>query len=340
MAEPSFHDIDEVLRRYGFTVTGPPAVVRVGGGFSGADVWRVDTTAGMCCLRRWPASEPGRDRLRWIHTILRQAYFAGCRFLPLPLAAEDAATAVIQAGRLWELTNWLDGRADDSPSLDERRMTSAVRAFAQFHRTLCDEPWASVAAAPSPGLVDRLERLDHGLATGLADLRAAEIPLGWSELAARRDEYLRLFGRAAAIVRPHVSDFAGRSRILQPCIRDLRREHLLFDGDELCGLVDFGAMQMEHPAIDVARLLGECVGDDRARRDAALAEYRAAAGPALADAADPAVVGAFDAGNLVLSPYNWLRWILVEGRDFADRRAVLQRLDALLARLQTLVDRG
>lgn len=43
---------------------------------------------------------------------------------------------------------------------------------------------------------------------------------------------------------------------LQPCIRDIWHDHVLFDGDRVTGLIDFGAMQIDTPATDIARLVG------------------------------------------------------------------------------------
>lgn len=340
MDRSTFDNACQVLRQYGFAVSGEGALVRHDGGFSGADVWRVATSAGPCCLKRWPTESPGVERIRWVHTLLRHAHSTGCRFVPLPLRTEAGATVVELSGRYWELTNWLDGRADDAPLLSEVRLTSAARAVAQFHVSLSSEPWAAVAPAVSPGVVDRLERLDRGLADGFHDVRTAVMTFDWIGLAARRDEYLGLFGRAATLVRPQLAEAATRTLRLQPCIRDLRREHLLFSADSLTGVVDYGAVQMDHPAIDTARLLGECAGDDELRRHVALASYRTAVGQRFSDAADTTLVAAFDRSNVLLSPGNWLRWILVERREFVDRAAVLRRFDVLMARLRRLVETG
>lgn len=334
-------ELDAVLGRFGFEVGRGTPLDRVGGGFSGADVWRVETAAGPCCLRRWPADGPDADRIRWIHVILRHAHAVGCKFLPLPLEAADSGSTLIHHGeRLWELSDWATGHADYAPEPSEAKLRSTIRAFATFHAATVNEPWASAVEESSPGIAERLARLDAGLASGLRDLRAADAPFDWRELAGRRDEYVALFAKGARIVRPQLVAALQHRRRLQPCVRDVRREHLLFVEDQLSGLVDFGAMQMEHPAIDVARIVAECAGDDEPLRDAALAEYRSAAPSELAIAADPALVQAFDGGNLLLSPGNWLRWILVENREFPDRSAVLQRFDALMVRLRRLVDRG
>ena len=52
---------------------------------------------------------------------------------------------------------------------------------------------------------------------------------------------------------------------LQPAIRDLWHDHLLFTGDQLTGLIDFDAMQMDSIALDLTRCLGSLVPGDTAK---------------------------------------------------------------------------
>ena len=47
---------------------------------------------------------------------------------------------------------------------------------------------------------------------------------------------------------------ADRIIRVQPCLRDARPEHFLFEGDRLSGLVDYGAMGVDSVAGDLARL--------------------------------------------------------------------------------------
>src|SRR5205085_7730253 len=60
---------------------------------------------------------------------------------------------------------------------------------------------------------------------------------------------------------------------LQPAIRDVHHEHVLFTGDQVTGLIDFGALRIDTPLTDVARLVGSLVGDDAEARRIALDAY-------------------------------------------------------------------
>jgi hypothetical protein len=337
MYEPDPTDVRLILARYGLAVESGGKIRRAGSGFSGADVWQVATSLGLLCVRRWPAEHPSVSRLREIHAVLQHSVAAGCRFVPSPLPLPDGTTCIPAGGRLWEVTPWLPGAADDSPVVTPSRLTATMRALARFHVAV-GKKFARREQSKSPGLADRLQRLDRLVGGEASALQSLAARPEWRELEPRRDAFLQLLPRAAEVVRPRLVAAGERIVELIPCIRDIRREHVLFVGDEVTGWVDFGALEMEHPAVDVARVLMEFVGDDAARRVTAVAAYASA--PTRPDAAwcEASLVAAFEQSTTILSPYNWFRWIFVEGRDFADRRAVLDRVDRLLARLRRLVE--
>ena len=68
--------------------------------------------------------------------------------------------------------------------------------------------------------------------------------------------------------------WADRTWPLQPCLCDVWHDHVLFDGDRVTGLVDYGAVKIDHPAVDVARLLGSLVEDDADGWAIGLTAYR------------------------------------------------------------------
>jgi homoserine kinase type II len=108
---------------------------------------------------------------------------------------------------------------------------------------------------------------------------------------------------------------------------------LLFEGDRLTGLIDYGAVKIDHVAVDLARLLGSLVPNDTAGWQVGLRAYRR---HAPLDAEEEALAQALDETGTVVGVANWLRWLYEEKRSFADRSAVARRLAELVDRIATL----
>ncbi len=111
---------------------------------------------------------------------------------------------------------------------------------------------------------------------------------------------------------------------LQPCLRDARPEHLLFTGDRVTGLVDFGAMAIESVAADLSRLLADWVDGERPARADALDAYSAVRS---LDDAESDLLRVFEDSADLLGGGHWVRWHFVEGRVFNDPEAVLKGLE-------------
>ena len=173
------------------------------------------------------------------------------------------------------------------------------------------------------------------LAGQLDELAASIDERTWPQLASKARQLLL---RCSATAAPHVLttlEGAAQFGVRLPALRggDIWHAHVLFFGDEVSGLVDFGAMRPENVAADVARLLGSLVGDERRDWQRGLAAYEAIR-PMSED--EPALLAAFDRSTVLLGGLQWLEWIYVERHTFADQSAVLERVDEFLARLTTL----
>jgi Ser/Thr protein kinase RdoA (MazF antagonist) len=153
----------------------------------------------------------------------------------------------------------------------------------------------------------------------------------WLELRERGQRLLALFAVRAPSVQQQLSN-ALRQPVLQVlCLRDIWHDHVLFTGDRVTGLVDFGALRWETVAGDLARLLGSLVGDDRSAWQQGLAAYQEVRP---LEPAEAALVEIFDASGVLLGGLQWIRWIAVEGRTFPNRQGVILRLDEILRRLE------
>ena len=145
------------------------------------------------------------------------------------------------------------------------------------------------------------------------------------------------FRKAVGDITALLSHAAPLVAPIQPCIRDIHREHILFDGNRVTGLIDFGAMGHDCRAGDVARLIGSLVGDDNRLWDDGLAAY----GRVFPlDKSESKLVRVYDACGVLLSGINWLKWIFLEGRQFDDSSAVCLRFEEIAARLAVLANRG
>ena len=325
-------DLEAILARYPPEVRplGQPVALGNAGGASGARLWRHESARGPMVLRAWPPPPggPGRAELDRVHGWIGAAGSLG--FVPVPIAARDGLTLQTSGDRLWELAPWLPGRPDLARPPGLGRLRAGFGGLAALHRA-----WAGPRVlGPSPGLARRARELDDLLAGGFDSLDRALLNAVASPLRDPARRWLDTARRLAPAERDRLRIAASRSVALQPCLRDARPDHLLFEGDRLVGVVDFGAMGVDAVSADLARLLVEWVGPDRPARAAALAAY-AAVRPL--DADESALIDAFSRSTALLMGGHWARWHFLEGRRFDDPDAVLAGLRRGLDRLAELI---
>jgi Ser/Thr protein kinase RdoA (MazF antagonist) len=296
-------------------------------------LWRLNSARGALCLRRWPAGYPTQEQLEFIQATLWHVDQEGFHRIPLPLETRHHHGFVRHDGHLWELTPWLPGAADYHQRPSPAKLHHALVALAKFHQAAATFPLPETGPTASPGLAQRFARLEDLLSGGLADLRSAIHPATWHELAPRGSRLIALAAKTAPKFLPILKSAARRCVTLQPCIRDIWQAHVLFVGDEVSGLVDFGSMRPENVAGDIARLLGSLAGDNWNDWQRGLAAYETVR-PLSTD--ELALVAVFDRSTVLMGGLQWLEWIYLQGRLFSHRGAVLARIDEFLSRLENL----
>lgn len=301
--------------------------------FSGAGLWRIASDRGPLCLRRWPAGHPSQQRLEFIQAVLWHVDQEGFHQVALPLETQHHHGYVWHEGHLWELLPWLPGAANYRAQPSPRKLEAAMVALARFHQAAATFPLPETNPVASPGMDERLARIRELLGGGAAELASTIESGGWPEMAVRAGRLLSLFAAVAPKLLPTIES-ATRLRVsLQPCIRDVWHAHILFEGEGVSGIVDFGSLRPENVAADVARLLGSLAMDDRADWDRGMAAY-ATVGRLSAD--ELSLVSAFDRSTVLLGGMQWMQWIFVEGRQFGDPKAALSRVDEFVTRLGRL----
>jgi Ser/Thr protein kinase RdoA (MazF antagonist) len=106
---------------------------------------------------------------------------------------------------------------------------------------------------------------------------------------------------------------------------------VLFEGNAVTGLIDYGSVKIDHVAVDLARLLGSLARDESPLRASGLKAYNSLRPLA---AHEEELIGLLDETGTIIGTANWLRWLYHERRCYEDTQAVGRRLAALVERIE------
>lgn len=303
-------------------------------GFSGSSLWRVELSGEPpLCLKRWPARHPPPARLPWIHAVLRHLRSEGISFVPEPQVTLAGATICELAGSTWELMTWLPGSADFAAKPSPARLENAFRTLALLHHATAVYAmgflYKASLALSTPALDERISRWGELEAGQLAQISTAVRGRSIPEIDPLAHRWLATNSQLPHHLLAQLRTANETHWMQQPAVRDLWSDHVLFQGDQVTGFIDFGAMRVDTRLTDIARLIGSLAGDDVSKRDLALAAY-ASIRP-LNDQ-ERACINLLDHTGVILSGWNWLQWLYLDGRTFPSLVAVAERLRHLLGR--------
>jgi Ser/Thr protein kinase RdoA (MazF antagonist) len=313
-----------------------------GPGFSGAIVLRVETDAGPHCLRGWP-TEANTERIGGLHRLLAHAAYHGIGFVACPVPASDGRTLVSSAGRNWQLERWLPGRADFASRPSDGRLTEALRSLARLHTAMAgfqprgaETAWFfSHAARPAPAVVERIERLEGWSDEKLALLcsRIERTPECCAGFIAAATSILGGFSRHSKTIAAELRAASRLPVCVQPCLRDVWHDHLLFEGEAVTGIIDPGAARSDTVAADISRLVGSLVGDDRRRWEVAIEAYQSVR-PLKSE--EMRLIGVLDRSGTLLSGMTWLARRYFANLTFPQPERVVSRMQRIAERLAVL----
>ncbi len=261
--------------------------------------------------------------------------------MPVPLTASDGQMFFENGGFTWQLEPWMPGAADYASHPSPARLAAAMTCLAHWHaaaarfvpRESGREWFFGAPALSSPGLAKRLDQIANWDAGICDQVRAQLGAFTWLKFATQGREILDLYQKLAPRIAARLKLGMNTAVPLQPCLRDVWHDHVLFTGDEVTGLIDPHAARSDCVATDLARLLGSLAGDDHPAWDAGLAAYQLVRPLSFEELA---LVELFDQSTVLLAGMTWLEWCCLQGRSFADRDRVESRLQSIIARLKHL----
>jgi homoserine kinase type II len=325
------------------SVVPPPA----GPGFSQAIIRRIEAPAGMFCLRGWPRRGVDDERIRGLHRLLAHLRARGVDYVAVPVEDREGRTLVSCHERWWQLEPWLPGEASVPGRCGADRLTAAAEALARVHLAAASFPPQRSPAGcfdcsrsdAAPAIRERLARLESWIGgqaaiagAGLARDRGGdeESTRAFAEVAAR---VMSAAERCAPIIGRELHEAAELRVPLQPCLRDVWRDHVLFIGDRVTAIIDASAARTDTVACDCARLFGSLAGDDPSDWRTLLDAYQQVRP---LSAQERRLVDVLDHSGTLLSGLTWVVRRYVAGRRFDEPERVLSRLREIAARAETL----
>lgn len=226
---------------------------RVSGGLSGAMVFAGVDSSPQYALKFLPKATASRAHLEAVHRAIIAAQ--PTHLVPELVPARSGVTLVVLPEYYCEMTTWLPGEPNRDAS--QLRVINACEALAKLHAV-----WRRFgsAVAPFPAVARRLRILREWRTNGKQQAERVRTAIDWAERT--------------------LLPFEGRPIDVHPCLCDVHCEHVLFHPfrTTISGFIDFTAMKIDHPSVDLARYLGDTVGDDANAMQVGIKAYREAGG--------------------------------------------------------------
>ncbi len=212
-------------------------------GYSGAWLWRGATALGALFVLKAHAQTEQQARLATGHRFLKLAELQGEARLTYPLPTRSSDTLLTHAGLLWELLPWRSGTSVRPGAWVDDSVAGVMRCLAEVHtRWRGHTTWQH-----TPAIVRRLSSFREWLLQPPA--QTVDTNQAWHVV---QDAAPRLLQQAEAL--------HDQALACQPVLMDCRPEHFLFDAGAVCAVLDCSGVAVDHPAVDLARFLGEVLG--------------------------------------------------------------------------------
>lgn len=303
-------------------------------GFSGAKVFQITTGGAAFCWKCWPQNQSAK-RLIELHRLLLEIAQQDLAMVPVPRRDITGRSVISESGRLWQLEAWMPGQADYWQNPQVARLQAAFDILARWHRAANSIEWRSEwfyrdTTAPAPTITDRVASLRDYVGEVLQNIETGiirEQHPAWREHGQIITAAMRWHGPKLLA---DLAQSANQPVPIQPVIRDVWHDHVLFTGNNVTGFIDYGAARTDTVTADISRLLGSLIGADTEQRRIALAAYEAVRPLSLIE---HRLIPLLDLSNVLLSGLIWLRRRYVEQSPILSESRVLERLNRIATRL-------
>ncbi len=301
-------------------------------GWSGGQVFRVVTPWREAALRQWPQAMPSQ-RANLVHLAQSTAFNRGLLVVPELIRTPEGASLIQEGGFNWDLSDWRRGEPAPASSPHPEHGRQAARLWHRWYEVgrdhhvlhafgeiLPSELFHAIShryPSPSSGIARRLH-----LYRQRTPIREVEFLSISEQLLSERTT--RLLNKAENWF-VELARYERHPLQIELCLRDVHREHILFENERVSGLIDFGSIGWDTPAIDISRYLSSFdafPSDWLAREDDC---WQAMVDPTLSVKEWNRLILLLAVTGAMVSAIQWENWLVRERRRFISRDKAYQR---------------
>ncbi len=271
-------------------------------GFSGAIVWRVHSGSTHFALKAYPPDWSDARRLTAIH---QRIAVAGSDLMPQPVPTQFGKTVNESQGRLWDLVTWCDGLATNDIG------QSTIEAISRLHIR-----WQLPVSPPQPS-----NTVTRHWAT-LDEWEEAAVTTASTEKLA---DAVKVLSRQIEPTRAALRPWLKRPVPVQTVHGDLWPGNVLTHQGRFSGIIDCAAVRVDSVTSDLSRLFGTISVE--AKRQ--IAECYEPLRPM--QTIEWELLHVLGRTGPVARLAQWLKWLIVDRRQFVDPVAAEQRFADVFA---------
>lgn len=296
-------------------------------GYSDACLWK--NPSAKLVLKASLATSLTLGQLNDIRTWVDFTQAQGFHLLPQLIPTSNFQAGYEYQNRVWFLMSEMPGEPDLSKATMATGVQQIAEQLARLHAI-----WKSrfETCGPFPGVRRRMKILST--AEEIFSTFGQMIPHSTRSVSEDvRSWLIRLYLFLPSLVPVAVRQLESLQRLtvpIQPCLCDCWYRNFLFEDTQLTGLIDLDAMKLDHPSVDLARILGSLFPDHPAKWSEFFSYYQNGPGAPLVD---PEWVRKLDFSGTVCAGLYWMRRLLLDNPSSGHSEQVHSKIEEILRRL-------
>ena len=241
----------------------------VSSGFSDSSIFQLKLERGSFAVRSWPNTQASVDKVAFWERLQRSEVFRPFpKLVPWTGYSHEQILLFPWDGKLWSLSEWIDGRPFQESDLSLDRVRELASILAKIHMAT-QESSAPEEPFLSPGL--RKDPQDLNRSTTLVERTnfLDRVSRHW-EASILASDFFQRHGLVAPLIRclakvdeckktwrEQLEQSSQADRRYHWIVRDLWYENVLVrSSGEFASIVDLGAARFDWPGLDFVRLFG------------------------------------------------------------------------------------